>query len=29
MKKLYEKSELAFALACIAVYCILQSLQIP
>lgn len=29
MKKLYQKSELAFALACIAVYCILQSLANP
>lgn len=29
MKKLYEKNELAFALTCIAVYCILQSLANP
>lgn len=29
MKKLYEKSELAFAIVCIAVYCALQSLANP
>lgn len=29
MKKLYEKSELDFALACIAGYCVLQSLANP
>ncbi len=29
MKKLYEKSELAFALTCIAAYCVLQSLANP
>lgn len=29
MRKLYEKSELTFALACIVVYCILQSLANP
>lgn len=29
MKKLYEKSELGFALACIGVYCVLQSLANP
>lgn len=29
MKKLYEKNELAFAIVCIAVYCILQSLANP
>lgn len=29
MKKLYEKSELAFALVWIAVYCVLQSLAYP
>ncbi len=29
MKKLYEKSELAFALVCIAAYCVLQSLANP
>lgn len=29
MKKIYEKSELAFALVWIAVYCFLQSLANP
>lgn len=29
MKKLYEKSELTFAIVCIAVYCVLQSLAKP
>ena len=29
MKKLYEKNELRFALVCIAVYCVLQSLANP
>ena len=29
MKKLYEKSELTFALACIGLYCALQSLANP
>ena len=29
MKKLYEKSELTFALVWIAVYCVLQSLANP
>ena len=29
MKKLYEKNELTFAIACIAVYCVLQSLANP
>ena len=29
MKKLYEKSELNFALACIGIYCVLQSLANP
>lgn len=29
MKKLYEKSELSFALACIGLYCVLQSLANP
>ena len=29
MKKLYEKNELTFALVCIAVYCVLQSLANP
>ncbi len=29
MKKLYEKSELTFALVCIAAYCVLQSLANP
>ena len=29
MKQLYEKSELTFALVCIAIYCILQSLANP
>lgn len=29
MKKLYEKSELTFAIVCIAVYCVLQSLANP
>lgn len=29
MKKLYEKSELAFALVCIMAYCVLQSLANP
>ena len=29
MKKLYEKNELNFAIACIAVYCVMQSLANP
>ena len=29
MKKLYEKNELAFAIVCIVVYCVLQSLANP
>ncbi len=29
MKKLYEKNQLTFALVCIAVYCVLQSLANP
>lgn len=29
MKKLYEKSELTFAIVCIVVYCVLQSLANP
>ena len=29
MEKLYQKSRLAFALACIGIYCILQSLANP
>ena len=29
MKKLYEKNELTFAIACIVVYCVLQSLANP
>ncbi len=29
MKKLYEKSEMAFALVCIVAYCVLQSLANP
>lgn len=29
MKKVYEKSELTFAIACIVVYCVLQSLANP
>ncbi len=29
MKKLYEKSELTFAIVCIVIYCILQSLANP
>lgn len=29
MKKLYEKNELAFAIACIIAYCVLQSLANP
>lgn len=29
MKKLYEKSELTFALVCIVIYCVLQSLANP
>ena len=29
VKKLYEKSELSFALACIGLYCVLQSLANP
>jgi len=29
MKKLYEKSELTFAIVCIVIYCVLQSLENP
>lgn len=29
MKKLYEKSELAFAITWIVIYCVLQSLANP
>ena len=29
MKKLYEKSEMTFAIVCIVVYCVLQSIANP
>lgn len=29
MKKLYEKNDLTFAIACIVIYCVLQSAANP